>query len=82
MGISNHRNLGISLILLGAAVGAIGSIFFPTATTTRCDNGDCVAAAPNLLNYAIAGLGSAAFLVGVALVYLAWRRGPKGYFYR
>ena len=71
MALSSHRNLGIALVVIGLLAGGVGSVFYPTATTTQCDNGNCVTTTPGLVSYFIAMITTVAFLPGLSLVYLA-----------
>jgi hypothetical protein len=81
LALSSHRNLGIAFLVIGLLAGGVGSVFYPTATTTQCDNGNCVTTTPGLVNYLIAITTTVAFLLGLSLVYLAWRQRPRGYEY-
>ncbi len=73
MDTSNHRGLGTVLLLLGIVLGFVGQFLYPVTGVTQCANGVCATTTPGLLNYTIAAISTTAFLLGAALLYLAWR---------
>ena len=81
MDLANHMRLGKYLALAGAAIGAAGGVLIPVRSYTLCDSGGCTTTAPGPLSYAVAAFGGATLVLGLLLVYLAWRRMPRGYLY-
>ncbi len=62
------------MIAFGLLLGVVGGYYFPTYATTQCENNNCVTNAPGPANYVVAAVSAGTFLLGLALVYLAWRR--------